>query len=228
MPSQPQYQMQSVQHNAAIEPAQILTPIYPSYSQFPSTYPYNTVNPQLFQQGQQQNIVPVPVNPSSIMYAPIPSVSQFLNQPVPNAESPQWYNPAERSATNAQFNVEIKSGSINKEGVYVDDARDPKRAKLTLTGASKELKPIAPKPVKKSLSFEEEVAANLQVSEWKEDAAVAAEDLYDLMVEAEDVKDMSRKLFLLRRMRTNAPELVLKTYPPVPPSVDAAPSIWGD
>jgi len=148
------------------------------------------------------------------MYAPIPPAAQFLPQPVPNQPIPRWYNPAERPPPKAQFNVEIKAVPINKEGVYIDDTRDPKRAKLTLTGAPKEIapKPLALKAVKKTLSFEEEVTASLHISEWKDDAGQAAEDLYDLMVEAEDVKNPSRKLFLLRRMRTHAPEIALKSY----------------
>lgn len=154
------------------------------------------------------------MNTPSIMYAPIPSAAQFLHQPAPNDQNPQWYNPAERPPSKNQFTVEIKSVPINKEGVYVDDTRDPKRAKLALTGAPKEIapRPLAPKAPKKTLSFEEEVTANLHISEWKDDAAQAAEDLYDLMVEAEDVKNTSRKLFLLRRMRTHAPEIALKSY----------------
>ena len=70
--------------------------------------------------------------------------------------------------------------------------------------------PIAPKAVsKKVMTFEEEVVAILQPSEWRDDAAQAAEDLYDLMGDAEN--DLSQKLFLLRSIRNSATESALKS-----------------
>ena len=61
------------------------------------------------------------------------------------------------------------------------------------------------------MTFEEEVASILRPSEWRDDANQAAEDLYDIMGDAEE--DNQRKLFLLRSIRTNATELALKASP---------------
>jgi hypothetical protein len=60
------------------------------------------------------------------------------------------------------------------------------------------------------MTFEEEVEAILRPSEWRDDADQAAEDLYDIMGDAEE--DNQRKLFLLRSIRNNATELALKTF----------------
>ena len=60
------------------------------------------------------------------------------------------------------------------------------------------------------MSFEEEVLSILQPSEWREDPVQAAEDLYDLMGDAED--NHSQKLFLLRSIRSRATEIALKAY----------------
>lgn len=56
----------------------------------------------------------------------------------------------------------------------------------------------------------------MKPSEWREDATQAAEDLYDLMGDAED--NSAQKLHLLRSIRSNATELALRTYftPPTP------------
>jgi len=66
------------------------------------------------------------------------------------------------------------------------------------------------------MTFEQEVQSILRPSEWREDATQAAEDLYDLMGDAED--NSAQKLFLLRSVRSNATELALRTYltPPTP------------
>jgi hypothetical protein len=63
------------------------------------------------------------------------------------------------------------------------------------------------------MTFEEEVTSILRPSEWRDDANQAAEDLYDIMGEAEE--DGQRKLFLLRSIRNNATELALKTFKPL-------------
>jgi len=60
------------------------------------------------------------------------------------------------------------------------------------------------------MSFEQEVLTVLRPSEWREDPTQAAEDLYELMTDAED--NTSQKLFLLRSIRTNATEAALKAY----------------
>jgi hypothetical protein len=60
------------------------------------------------------------------------------------------------------------------------------------------------------MTFEEEVTSILQPSEWRDDPTQAAEDLYDLMGDAEERLD--QKLFLLRNLRNSATETALKTY----------------
>ena len=62
----------------------------------------------------------------------------------------------------------------------------------------------------KPMTFEQEVLAVLRPAEWREDPTQAAEDLYDLMTDAEDKP--SQKLFLLRNIRTHATEPALKAY----------------
>jgi len=59
------------------------------------------------------------------------------------------------------------------------------------------------------MTFEQEITSILRPSEWKEDPVQAAEDLYDLMGDAEE--NPSRKLYLLRQIRTSATEQALKT-----------------
>ena len=97
LPIQPLQSMQQPQQPQPQQPQQQLPQqqqsnpnIFPSYGQFPSTYPYNTLNPaQFFDQSFQQNIQPntttvnpAIINPSSSssvgMYAPIPFVNQSL------------------------------------------------------------------------------------------------------------------------------------------------------
>lgn len=58
------------------------------------------------------------------------------------------------------------------------------------------------------MTFQEEVLAILRPAEWREDAAQAAQDLYELMEDAE--ADPSRKLYFLRSVRTNATEIAIK------------------
>jgi hypothetical protein len=60
------------------------------------------------------------------------------------------------------------------------------------------------------MTFEQEVISILQPSEWRDDSAQAATDLYDIMGDAEE--NMQRKLFLLRNIRNSATELALRTY----------------
>jgi hypothetical protein len=62
------------------------------------------------------------------------------------------------------------------------------------------------------MTFEEEVLSILRPSEWRDAPAQAAEDLYDLMRDAED--NTSQKLFLLRNIWTGATEIALRTYFP--------------
>jgi len=62
----------------------------------------------------------------------------------------------------------------------------------------------------KPMTFEEEVDSILRPSEWRDDSHQAAEDLYDIMGDAEE--DGQRKLFLLRGIRNSATELALKTF----------------
>jgi len=59
------------------------------------------------------------------------------------------------------------------------------------------------------MTFEQEIVSILRPSEWKDDPVQAAEDLYDLMGDAEE--NATRKLFLLRQIRNSATELALKT-----------------
>ena len=61
------------------------------------------------------------------------------------------------------------------------------------------------------MTFEQEVLTILRPPEWRDDPDQAAEDLYELMDDAEE--NTSRKLFLLRSIRTNATEIALKKYP---------------
>jgi len=62
------------------------------------------------------------------------------------------------------------------------------------------------------MTFEQEVDSILRPSEWRDDPEQAAEDLYDLMGDAED--NLSQKLYLLRSLRKSATEVALRTYSP--------------
>jgi hypothetical protein len=140
--------MQGVQ---PIQPrlSQPISNIFPSYGQFPSTYPYNTLNPQLFQQPTNlqtnlplQNIqpdLPSTIDPSAGIYAPIPFASQLLQQkinmiqPQPLQQEPQQQINDQTNGTNnlnsAQVIPEIPKSNINR-GIYKDDTREAKRAKV--------------------------------------------------------------------------------------------------
>jgi hypothetical protein len=118
------------------------TNIFPPYGQFPSTYPYNTLNPQFFEQQsnlQQNNppnisAQPVTVNPSAGMYAPIPFVGQSLHPGMQNVMTyPSNGQPFRtESPSKGYITVEINSNPISREGVYVDDTRNVKRPKIEL------------------------------------------------------------------------------------------------
>jgi hypothetical protein len=58
------------------------------------------------------------------------------------------------------------------------------------------------------MTFEEEILSILQPAEWRDDPEQAAEDLYDLMSDAED--NLAHKLFLLRSLRNKATEIALR------------------
>ena len=58
------------------------------------------------------------------------------------------------------------------------------------------------------MTFEQEVQSIMRPSEWREDPSQAAEDLYDLMGDAED--NPVKKQFLLRTIRNNATEIALR------------------
>jgi len=60
------------------------------------------------------------------------------------------------------------------------------------------------------MTFEQEIISILRPSEWRDDPVQAAEDLYDIMGDAEE--STQRKLFLLRNIRNGATELALRTY----------------
>ena len=60
------------------------------------------------------------------------------------------------------------------------------------------------------MTFEQEIISILRPSEWRDDPVQAAEDLYDIMGDAEE--NTQRKLFLLRNVRNGATELALRTY----------------
>ena len=62
------------------------------------------------------------------------------------------------------------------------------------------------------MTFEQEIISILRPSEWRDDPVQAAEDLYDIMGDAEE--NTQRKLFLLRNIRNGASELALRTYHP--------------
>jgi hypothetical protein len=68
------------------------------------------------------------------------------------------------------------------------------------------------------MTFEEETLSILRPSEWRDDPVQAAEDLYDIMGDAE--KDASRKSFLLRNIRNGATEVALKTYSQIVMGID--------
>jgi hypothetical protein len=113
--------------------------MFPPYGQFPSTYPYNTLNPQFFDQPNlQPNIQPnvsaqpATVNPSAGIYAPIPFAGQSLHPGMQNvmtytSNGPQY---ASHDPANNHASVKIVSGPRSREGVYMDDTRNVKRPKI--------------------------------------------------------------------------------------------------
>ena len=112
--------------------------VFPPYGQFPSTYPYNTLNPQFFEQPNLQPNIhpnvsthPATVNPSAGMYAPIPFAGQSLHPGIQNvmtytSNGPQY---ASHDPANNQIS-DIVSGPVSREGVYMDDTRNVKRPKI--------------------------------------------------------------------------------------------------
>jgi hypothetical protein len=106
----------------------------PQYTQFPSTYPYNTLNPQIFNQ-QFTPSAPQPATsyPPAGLYAPIPVVGQ----PQPGVQMLKNESTAP-PPPHSNITVEIPQIPMNREGVYMDDTRNVKRPKLAPA-------PIAPK-----------------------------------------------------------------------------------
>jgi len=160
VPDMPQYiPIQPLQHR----PEQRTPPtIFPDYGQFPSTYPYNTLNPQFFEQSNLQSTVnPATINPSAGMYAPIPFVGQPLHPGMQNAVDYQTNGAqfANSDPSRQQVSVEVMSRPITMEGVYIDDTRSNKRPKIAIKRASLVFqvlilapappgpKEIAPKPI---------------------------------------------------------------------------------
>lgn len=132
LPDMPQYiPIQPLQPRPEQQP----TPptIFPNYGQFPSTYPYNTLNPQFFEQANLQSTVnPATLNPSAGMYAPIPFVGQNLQSGMQNvvgygSNGPQFTN---SDPSGRQVSVEIATRPNTREDVYIDDTRTNKRPKI--------------------------------------------------------------------------------------------------
>jgi hypothetical protein len=160
LPDMPQYiPIQPLQ-----PPSKQPTPatIFPNYGQFPSTYPYNTLNPQFFQQANLQSTVnPATINPSAGMYAPIPFPGQSLHSGMQNVMDYQTNGPqfTNSDPSRHQVSVEVSSRPITREDVYIDDTRTNKRPKivvkrtslifrlLILAPAPPGPKIIAPKPI---------------------------------------------------------------------------------
>jgi len=156
-PIQPQKQQQSqVPQQQHPQQQQTNANIFPSYGQFPSTYPYNTLNPaQFFDQSFQQNIQPTTVNPATInpsagMYAPIPFVNQSIQPgiqqdpasiPSNGGGGGQQFQPQVMMATAGQVpaagqqpprqgNFVVEITRPPSRGIYVDDTRNVKRPKI--------------------------------------------------------------------------------------------------
>jgi hypothetical protein len=108
---------------------------FPPYGQFPSTYPYNALNPQFFVQNLPQNLQPAhpaTVNPSAGMYAPIPFVGQPLHPGMQNVMTypSNGSHLSSHAPSNSSLAVEAATGPTNREGLYADDVRNVKRAKI--------------------------------------------------------------------------------------------------
>jgi hypothetical protein len=142
-PQTPQYVPVQQQQPQILQtaPSQLPPNIMPQYTQFPSTYPYNTLNPQVFNQQQynqtasQQGAMP----PASGLYAPIP----FINPSQPYVQTQPTHPQQSTIPLRPNFAVEITNRPVSREGVYVDDTRDLKRQKLAPAPGPT---PIAPKP----------------------------------------------------------------------------------
>jgi hypothetical protein len=120
----------------AISNANVIQPQFRQQfqQQFPNTYPYN-LDPHFFNQGNLQGTIPaqqpMTVNPSAGLYAPIPSLGQTIQpalQNVVSQSSGNGTNPAAR--IHSPFAVEVQVAPINREGVYVDDTRNAKKARI--------------------------------------------------------------------------------------------------
>jgi hypothetical protein len=135
----PQYHPIQTTMQPQLQPAQQSnTNPFPSYGQFPSTYPYNTLNPHFFQQNLPQSQAPpqtTTVNPSAGMYAPIP----FVNPPFNQQQHPGMQNLMDMNPNGSQLAPQIRpkaQGSVDMsnrpmvEGVYMDDTRNVKRPKI--------------------------------------------------------------------------------------------------
>jgi hypothetical protein len=124
----PQYHpIQPIQQSQSAGQAPAL---FPPYGQFPSTYPYNTINQQYFTDPSftsniQTNAAPTTVNPSAGMYAPIPFIGQSLRPGIQTAALP----PSQFQPPRLQVSVEVNPPA-SREGVYMDDTRNVKRAKI--------------------------------------------------------------------------------------------------
>jgi len=133
LPDLPQYiPIQPLQPRPEQQP----TPpsILPNYGQFPSTYPYNTLDPQFFEQANLQSTVnPATLHPSVGMYAPIPFVGQPLQSGMQNAMDYRSKGPQLTTSdpSRQQLSVEITSRPIPREDLYIDDTRTNKRPKIS-------------------------------------------------------------------------------------------------
>jgi hypothetical protein len=107
----------------------------PNFEQYPTTYPYNTLNPQIlanlpFSQAQGQQIASQ--QQQLPFYAPIPFPPI---QPAPSPRLPIQPTPSPaaqiRAVPRQQVSVEVISKPLNREGMYIDDPRQQKRPKRT-------------------------------------------------------------------------------------------------
>jgi len=103
--------------------------------QFPNTYPYNALGADFLNQGYLQGNPPIQqpmtVNPSAGLYAPIPFVAQAIQPALQNIAGHSFetgVKPA--SGTQRPVAVEVEVTRTNREGVYADDTRNVKKAKI--------------------------------------------------------------------------------------------------
>lgn len=108
--------------------------VFPTYGQFPSTYPYNTLDPQFFQQNLQPNISAqsVAINPSAGMYMPIPPTGRTLRPEMLNVTNYSSNGPivTPQNLSTDQAPIATTSGLANPEDVYTDDIRNAKRPRV--------------------------------------------------------------------------------------------------